>query len=77
VGSLGPFFGAHLFGFLAQIATLDVVLGIRKKDGVTIGLPSFLSRWFLFLSFGCWVSRPIPESRTVVYGRLRAPLCKE
>jgi hypothetical protein len=61
------------FGFPAQATTLNDVSCISMEDGGIIGLPSFLSRWFLFLSFGCEVSCLALESRTIVYRKLRAP----
>jgi hypothetical protein len=75
--SLGPFSAIRLLGFPARAAALVAVSGIRTEGGETIGLPSFLSRRFLFLFFECWVSHPTLESRTIVYGRLGASLCKE
>jgi hypothetical protein len=63
VVSLGPFSGVRLLGFLARAATLVIVSGVRSVGRETIKVPSILSRWFLFLSFGCWVSclAPSPE----------------
>lgn len=77
LGSLGPFSVVRLLGFPTWAAALVAMSRVGTEGGETIGLASFLSRWFLFLPFGCWFLRPALESRIVVYERLEAPLCKE
>lgn len=64
VGSLGPFSRVHLLGFVARATALVAVSGVRTEGGETIGLPTFLSRYFFcfFLLDAVFCAQPLsPE----------------